>query len=108
MKGIAYGQSLTPNEEGYVLYTEKQDVRCLQCLQNEPLKDSIIQNRDSLISIQSAFIDTSVVVVKQLNSDLSDAKESLSQMKKKRKRAFFIGGGIVAVVETFLLIILTK
>lgn len=75
--GILYGQSLTPVDSSGVWYTDKQDIRCLICLVNEPKKDSIILEQTNFIELQ----ENTIVELNELNEK--------QKAKNKRKTTIF-------------------
>lgn len=107
MNATAFGQCLI-HDENCIHYSEQQDIRCLQCLQNAPLKDSIIATRDSSIVILSAFVDVAEVALKTESEQHTATKEELRDMRKKRRRAFLWGGLGAAVIETAVIILILK
>ena len=78
--GILYGQSLTPVDTSGVWYTEKQDIRCLICLVNEPKKDSIILEHYNFIQFQ----DSTIIKLTELNT---------VKTKRNKRNAYIFGGG---------------
>ena len=72
--------------------TRDQQKSCIKCWLNEPIKDSIIVAKDSIIEIQTVFIESSDGIIHQLDQELSKTKADLIKMKKKRNNAFIIGG----------------
>ena len=85
--------------------TRDQQRTCIKCLINEPIKDSIIVSKDSIIVLQRSFIEYSDVLIDDLDSRLAETQKDLEKMKKKRKRAFVFGGisTIFAVIITLIL-----
>ena len=81
--------------DGCVIYTRNQDIRCLECLVNMPLKDSIISKKDSIIEIQSVFIDAS-------DKRILDLGEQIIKLERKKKRNQFIFLGVGAAGGGFL------
>lgn len=102
----AFGQcSIHRNncDENCVAYTEKQDISCLKCLQNAPLKDSIIATqtaiidvKDSIIVVQQNFIDTTDTRIHMINDELTAAMARVAKEQKKGKFKMRLGLGIGA------------
>ena len=78
--GILYGQLLTPVDTSGVWYTDKQDVKCLICLVNEPKKDSIIMEQSNFIQFQ----DTTINKLTDLNA---------TKTKRNKRNSYIFGGG---------------
>ena len=99
---IAFAQSLTQNDtlncwcDSLIPYTDKQDKRCLECLINEPKKDS-------LISLHEVFI-------KEQSEEIQLLRKNKAMLIRKRKNAFYIGGavGILVTAITALAVGLSK
>ena len=89
--GTALGQPSIP--DSCICYTDKQDIRCLECLINEPKKDSTISIQRSHIVYQEGVID-----------DLSKRR---AKAKKRTRNASIISGGS-GVILTVLLFFLIK
>lgn len=81
-------------QDSLIHYTVRQDIRCLTCLINEPLKDSIIVTLDSINIKNKQFIDYSDIQIRKLDKDLV-------KYKKKHKNA--VKTGTISCVITFLL-----
>lgn len=111
MNGIVYGQFSTRDnkiEKDSIFYTDKQDARCLQCLDNEVKKDTIlnaqkrnierlkeslkIKNEEVLYFKKELEVETKIS--KDLSLDLSDC---LKSKKRGVIISFSVGlvGGIV-------------
>lgn len=88
--GTVYAQSSTLDslkcDSLGIFYTDKQDKRCLECLINEPKKDSLI----SLQEVFAAEQAEEIVLLRKRNE----------MLKRKRRNAFFIGGGIGIIVTS--------
>lgn len=86
--------------------TREEQRTCIKCLINEPIKDSIIISKDSIIVIQREFIESSEVYIETLDSRLAESIKDFEKMKKKRKRAFVFGGisTIFAIIITCLVL----
>ena len=86
--------------------TREQQKTCIKCLINEPIKDSIIISKDSIIVLQREFIENTDGYIERLDSALAESRKDLEKMKKKRKRAFAFGGisTIFAVIITCLIL----
>jgi len=84
--GILCAQSLIPVDSSGVWYTDKQDIRCLICLVNEPKKDSIILEQYNFIQFQDSTI-------LELN-DLNQKQKAQSKRKKTIFSTLFGVGGV--------------
>jgi len=78
--------------ENCIHYSIKQDIKCLECLINEPLKDLIIVTKDSIIKNQKNYIVYSDSLMVETNNKLLISQNNFVKMKKKRNSAFIIGG----------------
>jgi len=87
-------------------YSERQDIRCLDCLMNEPCKNELIILKDSIITRQQMFIESTDSAIKTLDAELIKTKLALVDMTKKRKNAFILGGAtsLGAIILTFFLV----
>ena len=94
------------HDDKCIHYSERQDIRCLDCLMNEPCKDELIVIKDSIIVKQQMFIDYTDNAIKELNSELVKTELALAVMRKKRKNAFILGGitSLAGIITTFFLI----
>jgi len=94
------------HDDNCIHYSERQDIRCLDCLMNEPCKDELIVIKDSIIVKQQMFIDYTDNAIKELNSELVKTELALAIMRKKRKNAFIMGGitSLTGIITTFFLI----
>jgi len=108
---IAHSQHL-PTADDSVTVSRNAQRMCVKCLQNEPLKDSIIveQNhrielKDSIIQIQTAAIEFADSTVQQLDGKLSDCKTENVDLIRKKKNGWKIGvpigagGGVILGVD---------
>lgn len=84
--GILYAQSLTPVDSSGVWYTDKQDIRCLICLVNEPKKDSIILAQSNFIEFQDSTI-----------LELSDLNQKQAVKSKRKTTIFSTISGVLGV-----------
>jgi len=73
---------------------------------NELCKDELIVLKDSIISKQETFIESTDLTIKKLDSELIQAKFDLEQMRKKRKNAFIMGAitSFTGIITTFFLV----
>jgi hypothetical protein len=78
--GILYAQNITPVDTSGVWYTNKQDIKCLICLVNEPKKDSIIIEQTRFINFQ----DSTIIELSDLNA---------KQKRKTKRNTKLIAGG---------------
>ena len=95
------------HDDDCIHYSERQDIRCLECLMNEPYKDSIIIVKDSIISTQHKFIESTDKVIVDLDLQLVKSRTDLIIMKEKRKRAYIFGGATTlgAFLLTFFMML---
>ena len=91
--------------EKCIHYSERQDINCLRCLQNEPLNDSIIADQKKIISKQEIFIESTNQTISSLDTELTESKNQTSKEKTKKKNAIIgaISAGFVAVIEGVVL-----
>ena len=104
-KGIAQETCLI-HDDTCIHYSIRQDIKCLDCLINAPLKDSIILLKDSIILKHKNFLEISNSTIKILDEQLINSKNELILMRKKRKNAFFTGAGssFSAILIIFILV----
>ena len=101
-QGTQSGQSiiLDSNE---VVYTLKQDLNCIRCLMNEPLKDSLIK----LYKVNQSDQDTIITNLSTHNAILIQMdKDNKVELKKRRKNVFkysLISFGIGFILSIFVL-----
>ena len=88
-----YGQFITRDTTG-IFYTDKQDMRCLECLVNAPKKDSIISTQYNFIQFQ----DTTIV---KMNLDLVE-------LQRKSKRNLKVGLAVGGVTGFFIRLFLVS
>lgn len=100
---IAYSQDLQTAVDDSVVISRRAQRLCVKCLQNEPLKDSIISEqqqrielKDSTIRIQTTMIDKAETTIGSLDVKLSDCNQSLVDLERKRKRGIKWAAGIGA------------
>ena len=83
-------------------YSIKQDIKCLECLINEPLKNLMLITKDSIINSQKDLLVYSDSLMVVLDNELIISQNNFVKMKKKRNSAFIIGG-----ISSFVVFILT-
>jgi len=100
---IAHSQSSRTADDDSVTISRNAQRTCVKCLQNAPLKDSIIveqqhriELKDSTIQIQNNLIEKADVAVHDLDGKLSDCNVEIVDLERKRKRGIKIAGGIGA------------
>jgi len=73
---------------------------------NEPCKNELIILKDSIITRQQMFIESTDSAIKTLDAELIKTKLALVDMTKKRKNAFILGGAtsLGAIILTFFLV----
>lgn len=84
----ASGQSLTPVDTSGVWYTNKQDIRCLECLINYPLKERQIAILDSMVVEYQKQVQAGASIIEIQNREI--------QKQQKRKR-LWRSGAIISV-----------
>lgn len=89
---IVYDQSLI--QDSCICYTEKQDIRCLECLINAPKKDTIIKNLKKVVSIDSTIISKHELSIIKLRTDNKNQEVKIGKLEKNRIRLFSIGLGL--------------
>lgn len=91
-------------QDSCICYTEKQDIRCLECLLNAPLKDSIISNQQDRINVKDLTIkniESQKAILKAYNQELKDGldqcAERMQKCRKSKKTHLSIGaiGGLI-------------
>ena len=90
-KGTVYAQYLTL--DSCICYTEKQDVRCLECLINEPKKDNIIKNLKEVVKTDSIIIQKHELTVIKLRTDNKNKESKINKLKGNRIKLFLSGLG---------------
>lgn len=88
-----------------IVYTEKQDVRCLQCLINEPLKDSIIKAQIEAQNVLRLYVDTMAMELAKCEGEKVAISGQLDRMRKRKNKAYFIGGSVAVILETILILL---
>jgi hypothetical protein len=91
LNGIAYGQSLiqdSTTQDTCICYTDRMDINCLDCLINQPYKDSSIVSLKGITSEQGKVIDI--------------LKYNLSEEKKGRKKTA-IRSGLIGGIMGFII-----
>lgn len=93
-----YSQHLQPTIEDSVYISRAAQIKCIKCLKNAPIKDSIIveqshriEIKDSIIQIQTIFIDSTEQTVQNLDQKLSESKIKIVDLERKKKRGWKIG-----------------
>lgn len=89
------------HDDTCIHYSVKQDIKCIDCLINAPLKDSIVNTMDGVIVQQTRFIALSDSSMIALNKELTKTEKKYLRMKKKRNTAFVLGG--IGALTAFLL-----
>ena len=89
------GQSITPDT--CICYTDAQDIRCLECLINQPIKDSIIIELKGVSKIKDTLIYKQEVII-------DDQQKQINKLKKQKKRSLWatLGLGILTIIGFLL------
>ena len=90
-----------------VKISRDQQRQCIVWYQSNNLKDLIINQKDSIITIQNNFILSSDIRIEKIDQQLSQSQQSLLKMKKKRRNAWIIGG-ISTILSSLLTVIVIK
>ena len=104
--GLSVIHSATFLTQDSVYYSAKQDIRCLECLINEPLKDSLIK----LYKVNQSEQDTIITNLSTHNAILIQMdKDNKIELKKRRKNVFkgTFFGLVSGSILTLLAIIFT-
>lgn len=106
---IAHSQHSHGVNSDSVTVHREQIRTCVKCLQNAPLKDSIIsaQNqrieiKDSIITVQQETLNKANETVLDLDAKLSDCKKRTVDLERKKKNGWKFGIPIGAVGGGFL------
>ena len=105
----AHSQPSQPAKTDSVTISRAQQIKCIKCLQNAPLKDSIISEqisrieiKDSIISLQAETLQKADSTVRFLDDQFSDCKEENVDLERKKKNGWKIGIPIGAGLGGFL------
>jgi len=89
INSIAFGQTSSNDS---ITISRTQQRQCIVWYKEGIYKDSIIESKDSVITIQRDFIQYTDTTINKLNGMVVNANKRLQKMKKKRRNAFIIGG----------------
>ena len=100
LSGTVLGQSITQDS---VYYTTQQDIKCLECLMQTTLKDSLISQYKS----NELAADTIINYLQFANVELTkEIEDNKVELKKRRKNVFkysLISFGIGFILSIFVL-----
>ena len=98
LSGTVLGQSITQDS---VYYTTQQDIKCLECLMQTTLKDSLISQYKS----NELAADTIINYLQFANGELTtEIEDNKVELKKRRKNVFkgtlfgLVSGSIITVL----------